>query len=89
MDETNASTSATKRKFSFRQMSNASESTEGDGSSTDVKTTILRCDVLSALVEDLLYTLYGCATLVVCAPLIASLVLCVCWRLTAHRVSQC
>ena len=65
MDEPIPSTSATKRKFSFRHVSDACESTDGDGSSTGVKTTILRCDVLSALVEDLLCTLCGCATLIV------------------------
>ena len=32
--------SATKKKFAFRQLSDASESTEGDGYTTDVKATI-------------------------------------------------
>ena len=57
--------SATKRKFLYRQISDVSESTEGGDSSTDVKTTILRCAVLSTLVEGLECSLCGCCTLVV------------------------
>ena len=66
VDETSTiMSSATKRKFAFRQLSDVSESTEGDGYTTDVKATILRCDVVSALVEDLLCTMYGRATLII------------------------
>ena len=42
-----------------------SESTEGDDCSTDVKTTIVRCEVLSALVDGLACSLCSCRTLVV------------------------
>ena len=58
-------TSATKRKFGFRQLPDASESTDGDACTNDVKTTILRCEVMSVLVEDLACTLCGCTTLII------------------------
>ena len=54
-----------KRKFQYRQTSDVSESTEGDDSSTNVKTTILKCNVLSTLVDGLDCSLCGCRTLVI------------------------
>ncbi|KAI0234755.1 hypothetical protein LSAT2_014916 [Lamellibrachia satsuma] len=52
-------TSATERKFEFRRPSMESESSEDCAYTNDTKTTILRCEVMSVLKEDLACTLCG------------------------------